>query len=61
MFTVVAGVMVLKAPWVPHADFDVVGFLWVLQNLGPIVVRGLLIVFGVGALYAWYRAFREIE
>ena len=30
------------APWTPAADFDVTGILFLMQNIGPLVVLGIL-------------------
>ena len=37
------------------ADFDVLGVLWVMQNLGPVFTLLLAIIFAVIALQFWLR------
>ena len=38
------------APWQPAADFDATGFLFVVQNMGPLAVLGILVVIGGAGL-----------
>lgn len=41
-------------PWTPSADFDVTGFLFLIQNIGPLVVLGILAVVAcTGLVLAW--------
>ena len=43
-------------PWTPAADFDVTGFLFVIQNVWQLAVLGVLIVVAsTGVVLAWPR------
>ena len=59
LFTILAvvfGVVALRLRWAStHADFDVLGVLWVLQNVGPISVFLLFLTSALGAFYFWVR------
>lgn len=45
--------------WAPQEPFDIIGFLWTLSNLGPLLaVAGLLLCAGF-ALYCWLRMLQE--
>jgi len=48
VFTVLAAVLVLVVPWKPRADFDVVGILWIMQNIVPFAVLCVLIAGALG-------------
>ena len=38
-----------------HADFDVLGVLWLMQNVGQVGILLLFLISAVGALYFWVR------
>ena len=46
----------LRAHWAKSVDFDVIGFLWVIQNAGPLGAWALAILFLVFAVYFMFRA-----
>lgn len=52
------GYWALRLRWVPAADFDVIGFLWLFQNL-PRLMAVLLAGLGFGA--ALYFAVRSVR
>ncbi len=41
--------------WAPRVDFDILGFLWVLQNLAQLTLVAMTLFFGVAALYCWVQ------
>lgn len=47
-----------RLQWTPHADFDVSGLLWVLQNLPRLFALVVSFLFAGVALYSWVRAAR---
>lgn len=52
----VFGLVSLRLRWAgSHADFDVLGVLAVLQNIGPISVFLLFLTSALGAVYFWIR------
>jgi hypothetical protein len=54
-----AGVILLLAsglPWQPHLDFDVVGILWLLQNVPKLAALLSALPFIAGGLYCFGRA-----
>jgi hypothetical protein len=63
-FGAVACVLLALAPayyaatleWTPQTSFDIIGFLWLLQNLPRIVAFALAFAFGIGAVYFTIRA-----
>ena len=53
---VIFGLVSLRMKWgSAHADFDVLGVLWLMQNVGQIGVLLLFLTCGLGALYFWIR------
>jgi hypothetical protein len=58
-FTTLAGifgVVSLRMRWGhTHADFDVLGVMWVMENVGQVGVLLLFLTSGLGALYFWVR------
>ena len=60
LFTVLAalaGVLFARMRWVSGVDFDVTGFLWLIQNAGRLSVLALFIGCAAAALSFWIRAF----
>ena len=51
-----AGIAAYCIKWQPSADFDVIGILYLMQNILPLALLGLSIFLGVGAAYCWFRA-----
>jgi hypothetical protein len=47
-------VWVAFGPWAPKTDFDMIGFLFVIQNIGQIVVLGVLIVVSSAGVVIWW-------
>jgi hypothetical protein len=45
--------IVAVAPWVPRADFDVTGLLWMMQNIVPILLLGILVTGSIVGLALW--------
>jgi hypothetical protein len=54
---VIAGILLLRIRWVPRADFDVVGFLWLIQNAAPLSTMVFLLFCVAAALYCWVRGY----
>ena len=53
---VIFGVVSLRMRWGhAHADFDVLGVMWLMQNVGQVGVLVLFLTSGRGALYFWVR------
>lgn len=58
VLAVVFGVLHLRMRWISyHADFDVLGILWSLQNVGPIGTFALFLTCGPAAVALWVRYF----
>lgn len=53
--TILMSALVIVAPWQPRADFDVVGVLWLMQNIVPFIGVCILIVAAVVSLGVWLR------
>ena len=45
--------LVVFVPWRPRADFDVIGILWIMQNIVPFTAVCIVSAIGVGALATW--------
>lgn len=52
---VLIAALMLLVPWQPRADFDVVGFLWLMQNIVPVIGVCVLLVAAVVSLGVWLR------
>ena len=62
-FTVLTGVgllLVRQLDWAPQAPFDILGFFWVLSNLGPLLAVAALLLCGGLALYSWFRVVQGV-
>ena len=59
LFALVTGYYALRMHWEPPADFDVIGILFVLQNLPRLTAVILTGGFLVGAVYYWVRSRSE--
>ena len=46
----------LHLQWFAPADFDVIGILWVLQNLPRLTAIVMTAGFAWGAVYCWIRS-----
>ena len=53
--TLVCAYGALRMPWSPKVDFDVVGFLWVLENLPRVPVIVMAFVFATMTVYCGTR------
>jgi hypothetical protein len=59
IFGTIAGVVsvfAMRLPWAPPVAFDVLGGLWLLQNVGPIGARVTAFLFAALSLYCLVRA-----
>ena len=56
VFTVLSLAVILLAPWQPHADFDIIGILWIMQNIVPSTVLCVLVAGALGAGITWLRS-----
>jgi len=56
ILALVPGYYAVTLRWAPHADFDVVGILWLLQNLPRLVAWVLTAALGAAAFYLGVRA-----
>lgn len=45
-------------PWEKHADFDIIGVLWLMQNAVPLTILFVLLFVAAGALAAWFSALK---
>lgn len=43
-------------PWAPRLDFDIIGFLWMIQNIPKLFASAMAIAFAYGAVVAAPRA-----
>jgi len=62
IFTALSLAVILFAPWQRHADFDIIGILWIMQNIVPFTVLGVLVGGALGAGITWLRyKIREVR
>lgn len=59
VLTVLGYGMVRRLEWAPQAPFDIIGFLWLLSNLGPLLTAAGVLACGILATYCWFRVLRE--
>jgi len=53
---VIFGIVSLRMRWGhAHADFDVLGVMWLMENVGQVGILLLFLTSGLGALYFWIR------
>ena len=57
--TVVGFNAVRQLEWAPQAPFDIIGFLWLLSNLGPLLAAAGVLACGILAMYCWLRVLQE--
>jgi hypothetical protein len=54
---VIAGIFLLRIRWAPRADFDILGFGWLIQNAAPISAIVIVVFCVAAALYCWGRGY----
>ena len=54
--TLLLGYWCTRIRWAPRIDFDIIGFLWLMQNIPPLFLIALTVGSGVAAIYYWARA-----
>ena len=59
LLTALDYLMVRRLEWAPQAPFDIVGFLWLLSNLGPLLAAVGVLGCGILATYCWFRVLQE--
>lgn len=57
--TALLGLGIMAVKWEGRVDFDVTGFLWLLQNALPLSVVALFLFCASIALSYWFRAYRD--
>jgi hypothetical protein len=60
LFSVVAvllGLLLTRLKWARGVDFDPIGFLWLMENIGPLFVAFLAICCGSLAVRFWIRTY----
>ena len=45
--------------WAPRIDFDILGFLWLMQNIPQLMLVTLTLCCGGAAIYWWARRLTE--
>jgi uncharacterized YccA/Bax inhibitor family protein len=56
ILAVIFGVVALRMKWGhAHADFDVLGVIWLMQNAGQIAILVLFLICAIAALVFWIR------
>jgi hypothetical protein len=58
-FTAITGVMgywCTRISWAPRIDFDIIGFLWFIQNIGPLTLVVSTVFLGGVAVRFWIRS-----
>ena len=50
------GYYAFTLPWSQRADFDIIGFLWLVQNIPQLMAWGLTIAFAFGCVVMALRA-----
>lgn len=53
--TLALGYWCTRIRWAPRIDFDIIGFLWLVQNIPPLAFVGMTFFFGGVAVYCWVR------
>ena len=59
LLAVAAGIGVLRLHWLPGVDFDLIGFFWVIRNVGRLSLLALFVVCTAAALSFWIRAYQS--
>jgi hypothetical protein len=54
--------VIFLAHWEPRADFDIIGVLWIMQNILPFALFSILLAAAIGAASVWLRCkIRELR
>jgi hypothetical protein len=59
VFLVLTVGMIFIPHWQPHADFDVTGVLWVMQNILRLICFSVFFALAMGAGIVWWRCKRR--
>jgi hypothetical protein len=54
--TLVLAYCCIRLRWQPRADFDIIGFLWLVQNILPLTLVVLTLFIGGAAIHYWLRS-----
>ena len=57
VFAATAWLLFLRMKWLPGVDFDIIGFFWVIRNVGRLCLLVLAVSCSAAALSFWIRAF----
>lgn len=60
LLSVPPGYYAMTLPWIASPDFDIIGFLWLLQNLPRLLAWGLTLGFACGAIVMGLRAWWDV-
>jgi len=59
VFTILALASIFFLHWQPRADFDVIGILWLMQNILPLIIFSIFFVLAAGAGVVWLKGQRR--
>ena len=59
VFTILALASIFLLHWQPRADFDVIGILWLMQNILPLIIFSIFFVLATGAGVVWLKGQRR--
>lgn len=54
--TLALGYWCTRIRWAPRIDFDIIGFLWLAQNIPPLTLLVMTAFFGGVAVHCWIRS-----
>jgi hypothetical protein len=54
--TLALGYGCIRIRWAPRIDFDIIGFLWLVQNIVPLTLVVVTFFAGGVAVYCWIRS-----
>jgi hypothetical protein len=57
IFAAIAGFVFLRLKWVSGVDFDIIGFFWVIRNMGRLSVLVMCILCAAAAVSFWIRSY----
>jgi hypothetical protein len=55
-FTLLLVYWCIRLPWASRVDFDIIGILWLMQNIPQLMLVSITFLFGLTATYCWKRA-----